>query len=119
MEHEAQNSKFLFTEDVGCPHLQLQGSPRLMDSLDTTRLADWIANQVFYKGKARAMDSSPTTRHGMAWLACQQIGIDSGHGLSLTYVIRDVSSQEWKDHSTMALIEFELHDGCIQMKMDA
>ena len=72
-----------------------------MDSLDTTRLADWIANQDFYKERLEDWNSSPTTRHGIAWLACQQIGIDSGHGLSLTHEIRDVSSQEWKDHSTI------------------
>ena len=74
-----------------------------MDSLDTTRLADWIANQDFYFYKERLEDrnSSPTARHGIAWLACQQTGIDSGHGLSLICEIRDVSSQEWKGHSTI------------------
>ena len=62
----------------------------------------WLDSQPrFLQGKARGLDSSPTTRHGMAWLACQQMGIDSGHGLSLTHEIRDVSSQEWMDHSTI------------------
>ena len=103
-----------FTEDVGYPHLQLQGSPRLMDSLDTTRLADWIANQDFYYCKWRVDVNRPSLATKV-WHSRVCLPTNDGQGVQKVLGM----SHPRSGRITPTLIEFELHDGCIQMRMDA
>ena len=55
-EHEAQNSKLLQRMSDVLTHNLISRVTRLVDGPDTARMADWMANQDFYKGKARGLE---------------------------------------------------------------